>query len=127
MRYTLPLLASLLAACACSNDTVIHYAIVRDKGTERWYTINPTEYAIDFKQQRVIGSAAGSINRYDDCLVKSLDNWECNADNGDRVFGFLEGEFWRWRSMMCCPTRSGKPSAPSSGGRYTLRPNRRLT
>jgi hypothetical protein len=94
MRYTLPLLASLLAVCACSNDTVTHYAIARDKGTERWYTINPTEYAIDFNQQRVIGSAAGFISRYDDCLVKSLDNWECNADNGDRVFGFLEGEFW---------------------------------
>ncbi len=97
---------SAMTLCGCESSsslpTITRYQIVKlDDGS--WAAWTRTHYSVDVSNQRVIRETAGYVARYEHCVVKDVENWECREDNGEWIFGFYDGTF--------------KEISPSSAGR----------
>ena len=73
-----------------------------DDGHPDWLAGNPTAYRIS--QGTVISEIGGSLDRYDDCTIFDLRNWECTFDDGSAIFGVRDGDFWQ---IILTPSMSG--------------------
>ena len=82
-----------ISACG-DNSTITEYTLLKSTTTQEWYPGNPTTYHVG--ENSVTSETAGSLGKYDNCIILSVRNWECTYSDGSGSFGFRNGEFWRY-------------------------------
>lgn len=92
-----PLAFATFLLVSCDNNTITEYSIekvdpMQSYGHE-WLPLNPTTYRIE--SSTVVSETAGLLDKYENCVTMSAQNWECSYSDGSGSFGFRNGEFWR--------------------------------
>ena len=89
-------MACLVSSCSEKN-TVTEYSLQKVDPKESyghdWLPLNPTTYRVG--NNSVTSETVGILDKYDDCKIMSLENWECKYSDGSGNFGFRNGDFWR--------------------------------
>ena len=87
--------ACLISACG-ENMIITEYSLKKVDPESNyghdWLPLNPTTYRIG--NNSVTSEIAGILNKYDNCITMSVENWECEYNDGSGNFGFRNGEFW---------------------------------
>jgi len=90
----------MLFLIGCSNDRIIHaYVVVKsnvqDNTVDEWQPVMKVTYRVG--ENTVISEVAGLLDKYEDCSVKNIYNWQCEYEDGTgkNAFGFSKASYWR--------------------------------
>jgi hypothetical protein len=96
IKSVLYVIALALTIVSCGNsDSVIVYRLIKstlpDKPQE-WSPSSPTTYHMEANS--VVTERAGILTKYENCIVASVDDWECPHRFKSGSFGFKNGKYW---------------------------------
>jgi hypothetical protein len=90
----------LLITSSCGrSDTVTEYTLQKIDPKEKtsfgheWIPLNPTKYRVG--HDTVVQEIGGKLTKYTNCKIFSIDNWECQYNEGSGSFGCKDGHFWQ--------------------------------
>ena len=91
-------LIAVLTLSACGDDdiVVVYQARKVDPAlwSHEWTVQNPTIYRIG--ESSVVKKVGRFVEKYNDCAIFNVDNWECSYSDMSGSVGFRDGEFWRY-------------------------------